>query len=156
MKIFVVAVGNRMPQWIADGFAGYAGRMPRTARMSLVEVKPESRTSGKTVEQMLAAEAARIEAALPAGCERIVMDEHGRGFTSIDLSRWLSGRLQDARDLAFIIGGPDGLAPEVKGGASLAMRLSEMTLPHGLARVLLAEQLYRATTIMQNHPYHRE
>ncbi len=156
MKIFVIAVGNRMPQWIADGFAEYAGRMPKTTRISLVEVKPESRTSGKTVEQMMAAEAARIDAAVPADCERIVMDEHGREFTSTALSGWLAGRLQDARDLAFIIGGADGLAPEVKAGALLTMRLSAMTLPHGLARLVLAEQLYRATTIMQNHPYHRE
>ena len=156
MKILVLAVGNRMPHWVDDGFAQYAGRMPRTARMSLVEVKPEPRSSGKTPEQMMAAEAQRIEAALPAGCERIVLDERGREFGSVELSAWLEGRMAAGRDLAFIIGGPDGLDAALRGSAALSLRLSAFTLPHGLARVMLAEQLYRATTILQNHPYHRE
>jgi 23S rRNA (pseudouridine1915-N3)-methyltransferase len=156
MKILVVAVGTRLPQWINDGFAEYAGRMPKNSRISLVEVKPEPRTSGKTVPQMMAAEATRIEAAVPQGCERIVLDEHGRDFSSVALSGWLNDKLEGGRDLAFIIGGPDGLAPSVKSNASLQMRLSSLTLPHGMARVLLAEQLYRSVTILQNHPYHRE
>jgi 23S rRNA (pseudouridine1915-N3)-methyltransferase len=145
-----------MPNWVSDGFAEYAGRMPKNARISLVEVKPEPRTSGKTPAQMMAAEAARIEDALPDNCERVVLDEHGRELTSTALANWLQERLGLGRDLAFIIGGPDGLAPSVKTGASQQMRLSSFTLPHGLARVLLAEQLYRATTILANHPYHRE
>jgi 23S rRNA (pseudouridine1915-N3)-methyltransferase len=156
MKILVIAVGTRLPQWINDGFAEYAGRMPKTARISLVEVKPEPRTSGKTVPQMMAAEAARIEAAIPQGCERVILDEHGRDLTSVALSGWLEDRLEGGRDLAFIIGGPDGLATALKAGASMQLRLSSLTLPHGMARVLLAEQLYRAVTILQNHPYHRE
>ena len=156
MKILVVAVGTRLPQWINDGFADYAGRMPKTARVSLIEVKPEPRTSGKTVHQMMAAEATRIEAAIPQGCERIILDEHGRDLTSVALSGWLGDRLDGGRDLAFIIGGPDGLAAQLKTGASMQLRLSSLTLPHGMARVLLAEQLYRAVTILQNHPYHRE
>lgn len=156
MKIFVIAVGNRMPAWIADGFADYAGRMPRTARLSLVEIKPESRTSGKSVEQLMAAEAERIEAAIPRDCERIALDEHGNDFTTMKLAKWLEARLGGGRDLAFLIGGPDGLAPSLKASAALRMRLSSMTLPHALARVLLAEQLYRAMSILQNHPYHRE
>ena len=90
----------------------------------------------KSVQQLLAAEAARIEAALPAGCERVAMDERGREFTSAALSAWLGQRMQDARDLAFIIGGPDGLEPRLKDSASIAMRLSAMTLPHGLARCI--------------------
>jgi len=156
MKILVVAVGTRLPQWINDGFAEYAGRMPKTSRVSLVEVKPEPRTSGKTVPQMMAAEAARIEAAIPQGCERIILDEHGRDLTSVALASWLGDRLEGGRDLAFVIGGPDGLAPALKTGASMQLRLSSLTLPHGMARVLLAEQLYRAVSILQNHPYHRE
>lgn len=158
MNIFVVAVGNRMPNWIGDAYAEYAGRMPKTARMTLIEVKPESRTTGKTVPQMLAAEAARIEAALTQArdCERVALDERGRDFTSLGFSAWLASRIETHRDLAFLIGGPDGLAASIKTGAAMQMRLSGLTLPHGLARVVLAEQLYRATTIMQNHPYHRE
>lgn len=158
MKIFVVAVGNRMPNWIGEAFAEYAGRMPKTARIALIEVKPESRTTGKTVPQMLAAEAAHIEAALTRAqdCERVALDEKGRDFTSLGFSTWLAGRIDAGRDLAFLIGGPDGLAASLKTGAAMQMRLSGLTLPHGLARVVLAEQLYRATSIMQNHPYHRQ
>lgn len=156
MKILVVAVGTRLPQWINDGFAEYAGRMPKTSRLSLIEVKPEPRNSGKTVPQMMAAEAARIESAIPQGCERVILDEHGRDLTSVALSGWLGDRLDGGRDLAFMIGGPDGLAAQLKTGASMQLRLSSLTLPHGMARVLLAEQLYRAVTILQNHPYHRE
>jgi len=144
-----------MPRWVDDGFTEYAGRMSKNARISLVEVKPEPRTSGKTPAQMMAAEATRIEAALPENCERVVLDEHGHELTSKELAAWLAQRLESGRDLAFIIGGPDGLAPSVKTGAAQQMRLSSFTLPHGLARVLLAEQLYRATTILANHPYHR-
>lgn len=155
LKITAIAVGNRMPRWVDDGFAEYAGRMPKNARISLVEVKPEPRTSGKTPAQMMAAEASRIEAALPENCDCIVLDEHGRELTSEALADWLRERMESGRDLAFVIGGPDGLAPSVKMRAAQQMRLSSFTLPHGLARVLLAEQLYRATTILANHPYHR-
>lgn len=156
MKLHVVAVGNRMPRWIEDGFAEYAGRMPKNARLSLVEVRPEPRTTGRTVAQMAEAEALRIEAATPAGCERIALDERGREFTTREFAAWLEKRLEGGRDIAFLIGGPDGLAARLKAGATMQMRLSGMTLPHGLARVLLAEQLYRAISIMQHHPYHRE
>ena len=156
MKIHVIAVGTRMPSWVAEGFADYAGRMPRMARLSLTEVKAEPRTTGKSVPQLMAAEAERIQAAAPEDAVRVVLDERGRDFTTEQLARWLEARLGEGRDLAFLIGGPDGLAPEIKSSGTLQLRLSSMTLPHGLARVLLAEQLYRAVSILQNHPYHRE
>jgi len=156
MKLMVVAVGARMPGWVNEAFAEYAGRMPRTLKVELVEIRPEPRASGKTVAQLLAAEAARIERAVPAGARRVALDERGREFTTAQLARWLDERRLDGRDLAFIIGGADGLAPALKSGAEFTLRLSSMTLPHGLARVLLAEQLYRANSILQNHPYHRE
>ena len=156
MRLLVVAVGTRMPSWVAEAFADYAGRTPKTSRMSLIEVKAEPRNSGKSVPQLLAAEAARINDAVPEEAERIVLDERGKEFTTEQLARWLQGKLGDGRDLAFILGGPDGLAPAMKAGTGLQLRLSSMTLPHGLARVLLAEQLYRALSILQNHPYHRE
>ena len=156
MKIQIVAVGNRMPRWIEDGYAEYAGRMPKTARMALVEVRPESRTTGRTVEQMLELEAKRIESALPADCDRVALDERGREFSTRELAVWLDRQIESSRDVAFMIGGPDGLADRLKASAGTQLRLSAMTLPHGLARVLLAEQLYRAVSILQNHPYHRE
>jgi 23S rRNA (pseudouridine1915-N3)-methyltransferase len=155
MKLWVVAVGARMPGWVDEAFNEYAKRMPRSLATGLIEIRPEPRTSGKPVEQLMAAEAARIERAVPRGACRVALDERGREFTTADLARWLDARRHDGRDVAFLIGGADGLAPELKRGAEASLRLSAMTLPHGLARVLLAEQLYRAASILENHPYHR-
>ncbi|MBI2313203.1 MAG: 23S rRNA (pseudouridine(1915)-N(3))-methyltransferase RlmH [Betaproteobacteria bacterium] len=156
MKLLVVAVGDRMPGWVDAAFAEYAKRMPREARIELKQVRPESRATGKSVEQMLAAERDRIVAALPAGSLRVVLDEHGRQCTTAELARQLERWLAEGRDVAFVIGGPDGLDPGLKRDAQLTLALSAMTLPHGLARVVLAEQLYRATSILRGHPYHRE
>src|SRR6266571_3037732 len=113
-------------------------------------------SAGKTVPQLLAAEAERIERAVPRGAMRVALDERGRELTTAQLARWLEARRQDGRDMTLLIGGADGLAPAVTRGAELVLRLSAMTLPHGLARVMLAEQLYRAASILHNHPYHRE
>ena len=156
MKLIVVAVGTRMPRWVDEAFAEYAKRMPRTLPLELVPVRPEPRAHAKTAAQMLAAEGERIERAVPARCRRVALDERGREFSTPALAAWLEERRRDGDDLAFLIGGPDGLAPEVKSKAALVLRLSALTLPHGLARVLLAEQLYRASAILQGHPYHRE
>jgi 23S rRNA (pseudouridine1915-N3)-methyltransferase len=155
MKLWVVAVGARMPGWIDEAFDEYTKRMPRGLKTELIEIRPEPRTSGKSAEQLLAGEAARIGRAVPRGAFVVALDERGREFTSAGLARWLDERRRDGRDLAFLIGGADGLAPEAKRGAVTTLRLSAMTLPHGLARVLLAEQLYRAASILENHPYHR-
>jgi 23S rRNA (pseudouridine1915-N3)-methyltransferase len=151
----VVAVGARMPRWVDEGFAQYAKRMPRALALELTEVRPESRASGRTTAQLLAAEAGRITRALPARCRRVALDERGREFTTSDFARWLDLQRQDGDDLAFLIGGADGLATELKTD-TLQMRLSAFTLPHGLARVVLAEQLYRASALLAGHPYHRE
>jgi 23S rRNA (pseudouridine1915-N3)-methyltransferase len=156
MKLVVVAVGTRMPQWVDEAFADYAKRMPRTARLDLTEVRPEPRDRGKTVPQMLRLESERISAAVPSGAKMVALDERGREFTSAAFSKWLGLRMQDGIDTAFLIGGPDGLAPSLKEASESVMRLSSLTLPHGLARVMLAEQLYRAVSILQGHPYHRE
>ena len=156
MKLMVVAVGLKMPRWVDEAFAEYAKRMPRTAKLELVAVRPEPRAEGKTVEQMLGLEAVRIAAAVPEGARTVALDERGREFTSTALARWLERRLREGIDTAFLIGGPDGLAAPLKDRAETIMRLSAMTLPHGLARVLLAEQIYRAVSILHNHPYHRE
>lgn len=156
MKMLVVAVGSRMPGWVDAGFADYARRMPRRARIELVEIRPEPRRPTSSVVQMLAAEAKRICAALPARCRRVALDERGRALSTAELAGNLESWLAGGEDLAFLIGGPDGLAPELKRSAALTMRLSSFTLPHGLARVVLGEQLYRALSILDHHPYHRE
>jgi 23S rRNA (pseudouridine1915-N3)-methyltransferase len=150
----VVAVGARMPRWVDDGFTEYAKRMPRTLPLALTGIRPEPRSSGRPTAQVLAAEAQRIGRALPARCRRVALDERGREFTTAQFARWLDEQRRDGDDLAFIIGGADGLAPELKSGVLL--RLSAFTLPHGLARVVLAEQLYRASSLLAGHPYHRE
>jgi 23S rRNA (pseudouridine1915-N3)-methyltransferase len=155
MKLLVIAVGNKMPRWVNEAFEEYAKRMPRDLRIELVEVRPEPRTSGKSTVQLLEAEAGRIGRAVPRGALRVALDERGRELTTAGLAQWLAAQRQGGRDIAFLIGGADGLAPAVKG-AEQVLRLSAMTLPHGLARVLLAEQLYRAVAILAHHPYHRE
>jgi len=156
MKLWVVAVGVRMPRWVNEAFDEYAKRMPRPLRIELVEVRPEPRSGGKPVAKLLEAEAARLSRAVPRGCSLVALDERGRELSTADFARWLDVQRRDARDTAFLIGGADGLAPAAKDGAQLLLSLSTMTLPHGLARVLLAKQLYRASSILHNHPYHRE
>ncbi len=155
MQLVIVAVGSRMPAWVDAAFGDYASRMPPECRIVLREVRPESRTAGKTVDAMMAAEAERIRAALPKRGPRIVLDERGRDATSQAFADALAGWRDSGDDAAFVIGGPDGLARELKDEATSSLRLSSLTLPHGLARVVLAEQLYRAWSIARNHPYHR-
>lgn len=156
MKLLILAVGHKMPAWVNEGFAEYTKRMPREARIELVEIKPEKRAGGKTREQVHEVERGRIEVALPADCERVVLDEHGKDWSTLELADELKDWMRGGRDVVFVIGGADGLHPEVKRQGNRLWSLSRLTLPHGLVRVVLAEQLYRAVTITQNHPYHRE
>ena len=154
MKFIVVAVGHRMPAWVDAGFAEYAGRMPREARIELAALKPAPR--GGPVNRVLEAEGERISSALPADCVKVVLDERGTLVRTVDLARRIARWREMGRDVAFIVGGADGLADSVKKSADFVWSLSPLTLPHGLARVVLAEQLYRAHSILHNHPYHRE
>lgn len=156
MRLLVVAVGERMPGWVDAAFTDYARRFPRKARLELVEIRPEKRGPTRTAAQAMAGEADRIKAALPAHCRRVALDERGRDLATPALARLVERWLADARDVAFLVGGPDGLATGLKTSAELQLRLSSLTLPHALVRVLLAEQLYRALTILDNHPYHRQ
>lgn len=156
MKLVVAAVGHRMPAWVDDGFAEYAKRMPREAPIELLAVKAEPRTSGKPVAALMAAEAERLRAALPGQCRRVVLDEHGEDITTEKLARRMAAWAQDGNDVAFVIGGPDGLDPAFKKSAHETLRLSSLTLPHGMVRVILAEALYRASSLLRGHPYHRE
>ena len=157
MKLWLVAVGHKMPDWINTGFAEYAKRMPRETKIELVEIKPEPRTTGKSVPQIMEAEAQRILAALPQGALRIALDERGAHLSTRQLAQQMQDWMRGGHDVAFIIGGADGLHELVKNNcAQQLLALSPMTLPHGLVRVLLAEQLYRAYSLLHNHPYHRE
>lgn len=156
MKLLILAVGHKMPSWITDGFNEYTKRMPREAKIELIEIKPEPRTTGKTVAQIMEAEAQRIQAAMPKDALRIVLDERGKHWTTRQLTDQMTTWLSGGRDVAFIIGGADGLHESVRSSANQLLALSAMVLPHGMVRVLLAEQLYRAHSLLHNHPYHRE
>jgi len=156
MKLLIVSVGHKMPDWITAGFNEYAKRMPREARIELLEIKPEPRSTGKNTAQIMEAEAQRILAALPQNCLRIVLDERGAQPTTRQLAAQMQDWMRAGRDVAFIIGGADGLHESVKRAAQQMMALSSLTLPHAMVRVLLAEQLYRVHSMMHNHPYHRE
>ncbi|MEO8332184.1 MAG: 23S rRNA (pseudouridine(1915)-N(3))-methyltransferase RlmH [Gallionella sp.] len=156
MKLIIVSVGHKMTDWITTGFNEYAKRMPRESKIELLEIRPEPRTTGKTVEQIMAAEAQRILAVLPQNCLRIALDERGAQPTTRQLAEQMQDWMREGSDVAFIIGGADGLHASVKQAARQLMALSALTLPHAMVRVLLAEQLYRACSMMHNHPYHRE
>jgi 23S rRNA (pseudouridine1915-N3)-methyltransferase len=155
MQLIIAAVGHRMPAWIAAGFDEYAKRMPPESRIHLKEIKPVERSGSKNAEAGMAQERVKIEAALPKGARIVALDEHGKDLTSMQLSAWLRRWQQDGRDVAFVIGGADGLDAGFKASADMLIRISSLTLPHGMVRLLLAEQLYRAWSITQNHPYHR-
>ncbi len=155
MRLLIVAVGQRVPDWAQSAWDDYAKRFPPEIRIELKAVKTEPRGS-KTLEALFAAERGRIEAAIPRGSRMVALDERGTSLTT----RALAGRLQEwqlgGSDVALVIGGPDGLDPAFRAAAHERIRLSDLTLPHAFARVLLIEQLYRAWSVNANHPYHRE
>jgi 23S rRNA (pseudouridine1915-N3)-methyltransferase len=157
MRITIVAVGQRQPAWADAAVADYLARLPADFKVELKEVKAEPRTAkgNEPTERLLAAEAARIRAALPAGGVLVALDEHGRDWTTRQFAESLRRWRDAAEAVAFVIGGPDGLDGSLKTGARMLLRLSSMTLPHALARVLLVEQLYRSSSLLANHPYHR-
>lgn len=155
MKIHILAVGNRMPAWVDAAYNDFARRLPREMPLVLQEIKPESRNSGKTVATMLANEATRLRAALPTRCRKVILDERGKDLTTQALTQRLEQWQASGEDIAILIGGPDGLADDLKQEADENLRLSSLTLPHPLVRVVLAEALYRASSLLKGHPYHR-
>ena len=155
MKLVLAAVGQRQPGWADAAYADFAKRFPPEMRLELKAVKAEPRGS-RSAEQLMAAEAARLEAAVPKGARRVVLDERGERLTTAQLAQRLQAWQHDGRDVTIFIGGPDGLHPDLKAAADETLRLSDLTLPHAFVRVLLAEALYRAWTVTVNHPYHRE
>ncbi len=155
MLLRVVAVGTRMPAWVEQAVAEYSGRLPAEVRLEWREVRAAQRGRSADEARWLREEAARIEAALPGSARRVVLDERGRDIDTPGLARRLAAWREEARPVAILVGGPDGLDPALKATADETLRLSSLTLPHPLVRVLLAEQLYRAWSINAGHPYHR-
>jgi 23S rRNA (pseudouridine1915-N3)-methyltransferase len=153
LRLWILAVGNRMPGWVNEGFGEYIKRMPAELRTELIEVRPEPR--GRPVERLLTAEGERLLAALPRDARLVALDEHGAQWSTTDLAERMRDWMREGRDVGFAIGGADGLDADIKQRAESRFGLSRLTLPHGLARVLLAEQIYRAASLLRGHPYHR-
>lgn len=156
MNIRLIAVGTRMPAWVAEGFAEYARRMPRECALQLVEIAAEPRPKHADIARIKSAECARLMAAAPKGSKVVALDEGGRAWTTRQLADQLDGWLAGGRDLALLVGGPDGLDAPCLDNSEQRWSLSPLTLPHPLVRVLVAEQLYRAWSLLQGHPYHRD
>lgn len=160
MNIRLISIGRRMPRWVDEGYAEYARRMPAACRLELIELEPARRTAKGTrsaadLEHIRADEGERLLRAIPAGCRVLALDEGGRCWSTAQLAGELTDWLGDGRDLALLVGGPDGLARSCLDRAEQRWSLSALTFPHPLVRVILAEQLYRAWTLVQGHPYHR-
>jgi 23S rRNA (pseudouridine1915-N3)-methyltransferase len=155
VRLVIVAVGQRVPDWAQTAWDDYAKRFPFEIKVELKAVKTEPRAS-KSLETIYAAERVRIEAAIPKGCRIVALDERGTALTTMALAGKLKDWQLSGDDVALVIGGPDGLDPAFRQAAHERIRLSDLTLPHAMVRVLLIEQLYRAWSINANHPYHRE
>lgn len=155
MRVRLIAVGAKPPGWARDACEDYITRLGPRLPVSLVEIEAGRRSAGAPVARAIAAEGARVLAAVRAGDQLVALDERGTQFATRELAAWLEARMHEGEDLAFVIGGPDGLSPEVLARAKLRWSLSRLTLPHQLVRVLVAEQLYRAVSLLGNHPYHR-
>ena len=155
MKLLIVAVGQRVPDWAQTAWDDYAKRFPPELKVELKAVKTEPRGS-KTLDTLYAAERARIEAVTPRGARIVALDERGTSLTTVALAGKLKAWQLGADDVTLVIGGPDGLDPTFRQAAHERIRLSDLTLPHAMVRVLLIEQLYRAWSINAGHPYHRE
>lgn len=156
MRIHLLAAGTRRPQWERQGYEEYARRMPRECLLQLTEIPVQKRSPGAKLDELIAREGERMLKAAPRGSRIVALDERGRSFNTRELAKILERTMADGRDLSILIGGPDGLSPACKQAAEDSWSLSPFTLPHGLARVILAEQLYRAVSVLRGHPYHRE
>jgi 23S rRNA (pseudouridine1915-N3)-methyltransferase len=155
MKLTLLAVGDRMPAWAQEATTEYLQRLPREARMRLVTVKPEKR-AGQSADAIRQAEAARLLEKVPAASRLVALDEHGRQVSTRELADLLKRWLESGKDTVLVIGGADGLAPGLLQRADTRLALSRLTLPHAMVRVLVAEQIYRAMSLLHNHPYHRD
>lgn len=155
MRIHLIAVGERMPGWVQQGYEEYAKRLPPECSLRLIEIAPGRRGKGVDLARAIQDEGERMLAATPKGSLVLALDERGKEWATLELAEQLRGWLQGGRDVALLVGGPDGLAPACRDRAEGIWSLSRLTLPHPLVRVVVAEQLYRAWSVLQNHPYHR-
>jgi 23S rRNA (pseudouridine1915-N3)-methyltransferase len=155
MRIRLVTVSHKQPSWVLDACADYVRRLPREWGFEVVEIKPEHRGGGSSTERVQAAEAERLRRAVPKGARLVVLDERGKALTSTALSERVRRWQQEGRDVAILVGGADGLDPALRDEADECLQLSAMTLPHGLVRIVTIEQLYRASTLLAGHPYHK-
>lgn len=155
MRISIISVGVRLPSWINQGVNEYQKRLPKEVGVELRDILPARRGKSIVIEKILKQEAEKITAAISDDCLLIVLDEKGNRQSTLGLSEHIGSWMQDGRDICIVIGGADGLHQDIKTRADQLWSLSDFTLPHGLARVVLMEQLYRAWTVMNNHPYHR-
>ncbi len=155
-RVRIVAVGSRMPKWVQEPYDDYVTRLSAGLKVTLTEIEPGARSAGRVASKAIATEGQRILAALRPNEYVVALDERGKEMTTRELATWLATRLQDGRDIAFLIGGPDGFAPDVLQRSDFKWSLSRLTFPHALVRVVLAEQLYRAHGVLTNHPYHRD
>lgn len=156
MRVRLIAVGSRMPKWVREAYEDYITRLGTALKVSLVEIDAGPRSATRTPQKAIEAEGQKLMAALRKDEYVVALDEHGSQMTTRELASWLKARMQDGRDVAFLIGGPDGFAPGVRERSDLKWSLSRLTFPHALVRVVLAEQLYRAHSVLANHPYHRD
>jgi 23S rRNA (pseudouridine1915-N3)-methyltransferase len=155
MRARLIAVGERMPSWVADGFAEYRKRLSHELPLELVEIRVGMRGKGRDPARAIAEESAAVRAALPKNAHVVALDGRGENWSSEALAAELKRWRMQGRDLAFVIGGPDGHAPDVLAAAHQRWSLGALTLPHMLVRLVVAEQLYRAAMILAGHPYHR-
>ena len=155
MRIRLIAVGTRMPAWVEQGVAEYQPRLPREWRFELVEIPVAARGKNADIARLKQAEGEKMLKAVPAGAQVIALDERGESLATVDWAKAVQGWQREGRDVALLIGGPDGLAPECLARAERRWSLSKLTLPHGLVRVMVLEQLYRAWSLAAGHPYHR-
>jgi len=155
MQIHLIAVGNRMPAWVSQGYEEFARRMPPEVRLNLIEIPPAKRTKAADIKRLVRQEGERMLEALPKNSLVVALDVMGRQWRTEELAQQLGDWMHDGRDIALLVGGPDGLAPACREQADRSWSLSPLTFPHPLVRVIVAEQLYRATTILKHHPYHK-
>jgi 23S rRNA (pseudouridine1915-N3)-methyltransferase len=155
MKIYLISAGGRMPPWVIQGYQEYAKRLPLECALHLVEIGLGNRGKNANVERAMREEGEQMLAAIPKGCQVIALDVQGRQWSTVEVARQMESWMRDGGDVALLVGGPDGLAPACLAHAQAMWSLSPLTLPHPLVRIVLAEQLYRAWSILKGHPYHR-
>ena len=155
MQIYLISIGQKMPSWVKQGYEEYAKRMPRECSLVLKEIPAGKRGKNSDVQRIIRDEGERMLAAIPKGCHVVTLDVPGKAWTTPELAQAMRGWLDGGQDIALLIGGPEGLADAAKQLAKQSWSLSNMTLPHPLVRIVVAEQIYRAWSILNHHPYHR-